>query len=395
LEIERASVNIVPGRPRGTDAVDVSWLSTALLIVLLAGCVAQPARDPASEKARGDSDAARQLYAGQPAVVHATEFPVASAAEGIQRGDEAWRAGKLDLAVYLYVQALAFDAGTPGPFLKIGAIHEQLGNRSLAEKAYEFALERKPDDAAASERLGLLYLQSARDGDTRGLFERAISLEPNRWRSHNGLGILADRRKDFVEAIGHYDRALQIEPKAAPVMNNRGYSRFLAGDPVGAEADLKEAIRLGARDSAWTNLGKVQASQARYEDALESFLHAMDVPHAYNLLGEAAMESGDDTVARKYFASANSASPRYFEEAQKNLSLVNERLAKSAERLSMVVRTDSQVYSTKGFVIGMVREGLRVPVLTTHKAFSQIRFRDLYGMDQVGWISSTDLIERL
>jgi len=395
LEIERASVNIVPGRPRGTNAVAVIWTSTVLLIVLLGGCAAQPAKDPAAETMHGDKNAASQLYAGQPTVVHATEFPVASAAEGIQRGDEAWRAGKLDLAVYLYVQALAFDASTPGPFLKIGAIHEQLGNRTLAEKAYEFALERQPNDAAASERLGLLYLQSARNDATHALFERAISLEPNRWRSHNGLGILADRRKDYAAAIGHYDRALEIEPKAAPVMNNRGYSRFLAGEPASAAADLKEAIRLGARDGAWTNLGKVQASQARYEDALESFLHAMDVPHAYNLLGEAAMESGDDAVARRYFASANSASPRYFEEAQKNLSLVNERLAKSAERLSMVVRTDSHVYSTKGFVIGMVRQGLRVPVLRTHKDFSQIRFRDLYGTDQVGWISSTALVERL
>ena len=33
-----------------------------------------------------------------------------SAAEGVQRGDEAWRQGKLDLAVYLYVQSLAYDA---------------------------------------------------------------------------------------------------------------------------------------------------------------------------------------------------------------------------------------------------------------------------------------------
>jgi tetratricopeptide (TPR) repeat protein len=337
-----------------------------LLIALLGGCAGQPGREQVAEASNGDRNAASQLYAGQPAVVHATEFPVASAAEGIQRGDEAWRAGKFDLAIYLYVQALAF----------------------------EFALERQPDDAAASERLGLLYLQSARDTQTQALFERAVSLQPNRWRSHNGLGILADRRRDFAAAIGHYDRALEIEPKAAPVMNNRGYSRFLAGDPVAAETDLKEAIRLGASDGAWTNLGKVQASQARYEEALQSFLQTMDLPHAYNLLGEAAMEGGDYIVAQRYFTTAISASPRYFGEAQKNLALVNERLAKRFEGPTMKVRTDSNVYS-KGVVIGKVRQGLRVPVLATQNAISLIRFRDGLGTDLVGWIPTSALEEHL
>ncbi|MDH5580211.1 MAG: tetratricopeptide repeat protein, partial [Betaproteobacteria bacterium] len=106
----------------------------ALLIMLLAGCATQLNRSPAAAGAtQGDKNAASQLYAGQPAIVHATEFPVGSAAEGIQRGDAAWRAGKLDLAIYLYVQSLAFDASDPEPFLKIGSIHEQLGNRALAE----------------------------------------------------------------------------------------------------------------------------------------------------------------------------------------------------------------------------------------------------------------------
>src|SRR4030095_15405501 len=90
-------------------------------------------------------ESAGQLYEGEPAVVHATEFPVASAAEGIARGADAWRAGHLDLAIYLYVQSLAFDRKSPEPYLKIGAIHERRGNRALAEKAFENALSLAPN----------------------------------------------------------------------------------------------------------------------------------------------------------------------------------------------------------------------------------------------------------
>jgi tetratricopeptide (TPR) repeat protein len=304
--------------------------STRLLatipLVVMAGCAGQAATTT-PDAPRGDRQAASQLYAGQPAIVHATEFPVGSAAEGVARGDEAWRQGKLDLAVYLYVQSLAYDATASGPFLKIGAIHERLGNRALAEKAFELALERAPDLAAAHERLGLLYLQSRRDDEAAPQFERALDLDANRWQSHNGLGIAADRRHDYRAAIAHYDKALLLAPGTAVVLNNRGYSRYLGGDLAGAEGDFREAIRLGALAGTWTNLGEVLAKQKRYPEALESFLKEADVADAYNLLGEFAMANRDYSSAQDYFKSAISASPRYFEAAQKNLALANERLA--------------------------------------------------------------------
>ena len=130
------------------------WAS--LLIPLLAGCASQPADPAAQARAEQSKKAAKaaadELYAGEPTVVHGTEYPVVSAADGIQRGDDAFRAGKPDLALYLYVESLKFDSTSPEPFLRIGAIHEQRGNRAKAEKAYELALERRPDIAAARER---------------------------------------------------------------------------------------------------------------------------------------------------------------------------------------------------------------------------------------------------
>jgi len=364
---------------------------SALGLTLLAGCAGQAATTT-PDTGRGDKQAAKELYAGQPAVVHATEYPVGSAAEGIARGDDAWRQGKLDLAVYLYVQSLAYDASVADPFLKIGAIHERLGNPALAEKAFELALERDPENAAACERLGLLYLQSQKNDAARALFERAIALDPDRWLSHNGLGIAADRRGDFTAAIAHYDTALVLEPRAATVVNNRGYSRYLAGDLTGAEADFSEAIRLGALSGTWTNLGKVQAKQARYAQALESFLKETDMAHAYNLLGEVAMQRADYVSAQKYFASAVSASPRYFKAAQENLGIVNERLAEPGGHPTRIARSDANVYA-KGAIVGTVRRGLPVSVLHTQGTYSLVKFRDPKGADLMGWVPSASLGE--
>ncbi len=369
-----------------TRSVGLLW------VLVLSGCATQPAPDAAQQQvAQANKEAASQLYSSESAVLHATEYPVASAAEGVQRGDLAWREGKPELAIYLYVQALAFDATSAEPLFKIGAVHEQLGNRALAAKAYQLGLERQPNHAGACERLGLLELQDGRTDEAAALFKRALDLDPKRWRSLNGLGVVADRRGDFKTAIAHYDRALEMEPGAASVLNNRGYSRYLAGDLPGAESDLKAAIRLGAGTGAWTNLGKVQARQGRYPEALESLTREMDTANAYNVLGEAAMESGDYSRAKRYFESAISAAPRYFEAAQRNLALANERLLASPTTASTkVVVTDTPVVSD-GAVIGLVERNDRVEVLRTQSGSTLVRFRNRTGADHMGWVPSTSL----
>jgi Flp pilus assembly protein TadD len=295
--------------------------ATLFVGLLLAGCASAP------EKPQDAERAPMELYAGQPQAVHATEFPVASSAEGVQRGDTAWREGKLELAVYLYIQALQFEPGDAATLRKIGAIHEKLSNRKLARRAFEMALSYGGPDAATLERLGLLYVQDGENVHAWKLLTHAIALDNKRWRAHDGLGVLADRCGDYAEAITHYDAALQLEPTAAAVLNNRGYSKYLAGDLKGAESDLKEAISLGPVPLAWVNLGKVQAKARRYGAAFKTFLNTLDTARAYNAVGEGAMGNGDMEIAKTYFENATNAAPSYFEQAYKNLALANEALA--------------------------------------------------------------------
>jgi Flp pilus assembly protein TadD len=299
-------------------SLPVSILGCAL--VFLGGCASTPADTAPIAKAPAD------LYAGQPATVHATEYPVTAAVEGVQRGDVAWQQGNLDLAIYLYVQALQFEPNDAATLRKIGAIHESRNNRTLARKAFELALTRGGEHVATMERLGLIYLQDEHNDQAHALLARVVELDPQRWRSYNGLGVLADRRGQHTDALVKYGAALIVEPKAGVVYNNRGYSKFLDGDLVGAEKDLREAIRLGSSERAWLNLGKVQAKARQYGVAFKSFLETLDTAHAYNEVGEAAMRNGDHQIAKAYFENATNASPIYFEQAHKNLAVANEEL---------------------------------------------------------------------
>ena len=152
--------------------------------------------------------------------------------------------------------------------------------------------------------------------------------DPQRWRSYNGLGILADRRSEYASAEQHYDRAHLLQPDNASVVNNRGYSHYLAGKLLRRGGGPSVRRRSSARPlGTWTNLGKVLAKQGRYEEALESLLKEADTAHAYNALGEVAREVGDLQMARQHFNDAIGAAPRYFPEAQENLAEVDEQLA--------------------------------------------------------------------
>lgn len=365
----------------------------ALGVVLLGGCASNSTRDDVVKAPQGDRTAAGQLYAGKPAIVHATEFPVASAAEGIQRGDEAWRLGKLDLAVYLYVQSIAYDAASPDPFLKIGSIHERLGNPALAAKAFELALERDPGNPAAHERLGLLYLSAKNDPGAEQHLSKAVELDASRWQSHDGLGILAERRSDFAHAIAKFDTANRLEPRAATVVAHRGHTRYLAQDYEGAERDLKLAISLGAPAGAWTSLARSQARQGRYEEARESLLKEVDLARAYNELGKVALDTGDPLRARDYFADAISASPRYFEAAVANLALANQQIEAAGRHPTRVTTQDAKVYA-KGVYIGQVGRGREVAVLFTQGPYTLVRYQGADGADQTGWVTSAVLAEQ-
>ena len=361
-----------------------------LIALALAGCSGAPTRPDEAAPARADRAAVEKLYDGQPAAVHATEFPVASAAEGMARGDQAWRKGQLDLAVYLYVQSLAYDAKNPEPLLRIGAIHERRGNRALAERAFEMALQLDPENPGINERLGLLYLEANRDVAARPLLERAITLDDKRWQSHNGLGIAADRRKDFAAAISHYDAAHVLEPRAVTVVNNRGYSRYLAGDFTGAEADFRTALQMGGHPGTWTNLGRALARQGRFEDALESFKKEADAAHAYNLLGEEALEAGKLIQARDFFAQAISAAPRHFQAAHENLELANERIEAAGDHPTRVTTSNAKVFA-KGTYVGELTLGREVAVLFNQGNYSLVRYQEPDGSERTGWVTSNIL----
>jgi Flp pilus assembly protein TadD len=296
----------------------------AALVSLVAACATTGA-PPAPAAA----DATPALYAGRSTTTFGTQLPVSSAAEADARARATAAKGDVDMTLYYLLHAAELAPRDAGPLLKVGMIHESRGRLAMARSAYELGLTRQPDHRALLERVGLVCVQLGDDERAAAVLQPLAEGPDPTWQVHNALGIVADRAGRHADAIARFDRALVLEPKAAPVLNNRGWSRLSAGDVAGAEQDFRAALAITELSSARANLGTVQARQGRYSAALDNLLRVFDVPESLNRIGEAALANGDLTIAHDFFERAAEASPRWFQKAHANLLVADARLAET------------------------------------------------------------------
>ena len=299
-------------------------VATALCI---GGCAGVAARPDAGVKGLTETGAPAQV--SEQASMR-DRLAVASADEGLRRGDAAYRAGRSEEAAYLYMQAAQLAPTDAAPLIRLGVVQEQKRNLPLAIRAYDMALAREPGNVVAADHLGLALAQTADVARAKTVLQGLVDRGEASWHVHNALGVIAQREGDAGAARAHFDAALEREPRAASVFNNRGYLRLLQGDLPGARGDLETALALGEGDRPRANLGTVYARQGEYARALEVLLPTVPRPEALNRVGEAALKNGDYRAAYAFFERAAAASPTYFERAHANMTVAEAHLEQAA-----------------------------------------------------------------
>ena len=249
--------------------------------------------------------------------------------EARSRAAEALAKGDTDLALRSYVEAADLDPNDADSLYQIGAIYEQRGDLVLAARAYARAVHVDPQHARALEALGLRYFDDKQLEEARPLLEQAVAASPERWRSHNALGVIADSKGEHAVAATHYAAALAIRPGATAVLNNRGYSSYLAGNLAAAERDFRAVLTVDPEyQRAWQNLGLIYARRGDYMTAVDTISRVVSRHVATNDVGYIAMVSGDYGYAELLFGEAIRLSPVYYETANQNLAELRRRRAR-------------------------------------------------------------------
>jgi Flp pilus assembly protein TadD len=290
---------------RSAQSLHATLTTLAMCCAALYGCASAPERD-------------RSNATGE--VVDSSVDEVTAQAE------EARAKGDLDLALQLYVQRAELDPTDADALFEIGAIYETRGDGPLAARAYMRAVQIEPRHSRALEGLGLRYFAERQLEDARALLQRAVDADDTLWRSHNALGLIADALGRHSEAAGHYAAALALRPGSAAILNNRGYSRYLAGSLDAAERDFRAALAAEpGYGKAWQNLGLLFARRRDYPAALAALERVVAEHVAANDVGYIAMLSGDFGTAERLFAEAIRLSPRFYQTASDNAAELRRR----------------------------------------------------------------------
>ncbi len=290
-------------------------LPVLLAGALLAGCASTP---PTSTDG---GDEYGVFYEGESAATYSTAFPVNSPEEAYRNGDTAAQGGDYDRALFEYIRGLRLEKKPSADVLyKIGGIHHSRNNYRLAGLAYLWVLEIEPEHVLAGTGMGVLYLEQRQYEAAKTRLESVVNTsEPAPWRAYNALGILADMDDEAGKAMQYYLKALAANPGSPLVLNNLGYSRYLAGDWAGARKALQQALKADTGyELAWRNLGLVHAREKNYGAALEALGRTGDESEAYNDVGYVSMMAGDYAQALSFFSKAMYLSPAFYVTASEN-----------------------------------------------------------------------------
>jgi Flp pilus assembly protein TadD len=157
--------------------------------------------------------------------------------------------------------------------------------------------------------------------------KRVVQLNPGRWRSWNGLGVLADLRRDFVTAQRYYQKALLVLPDHPQLLNNRAFSMMMLHRYAEAEVLLRKAVRHAPDDvRVLNNLAWCLAARQHYAEAYKLLQPHIQPAMASNNVGYVAMLQGDYPAAVHYFKQALELSPVFYDRAANNLADAQRRM---------------------------------------------------------------------
>lgn len=272
------------------------WTPVLLATLLLQGCASQKLKDPATP--------ARDTVA-----------------EAITAGDASYARGEFEDALISYVKAGSTQSARPDLLLRIARTQSQLKQNDLAADAYARVLQKQPDNAEASEGLGLILLQRGQRPAASQLLQTALKGNPQSWRAYNGLGVLSDLAGDYPAAAKLYAQANRLNPHQPQVLNNLGYSRYLAGDYGQALGYFRSALNSAPDDpKAWSNLGLLYARQSQYPQAIAAFSQIMSPAQAHYSTAYVCMLAHREQDAARLYQQAIALAPSYYDAAYRGLA---------------------------------------------------------------------------
>ncbi|NNJ91727.1 MAG: tetratricopeptide repeat protein [Gammaproteobacteria bacterium] len=164
----------------------------------------------------------------------------------------------------------------------------------------------------------------------KGLYLKAIELNPNYGQAYNNLGNVFSDLGNLSEAEDVYRKALELIPDHPMILNNLGNCLHACGLNEEAESLLNKAIKISPNDPvAYSNLGNVFRELGKVNEAVNAFKKAIElnpnIEQVHVNFGNTLKALKDFNGAIQAFEKAIDINPGY-SEAYASLSDIYEKL---------------------------------------------------------------------
>jgi len=305
---------------------------SCITVLVLSACSRQPIKSSVDDAADNSAN-----------ILNLLDPSVTSEAEAFAKGEAALADGKTDNALFYYVKTLQYNKKNTQALEKIALIQSRGQHPELARNVYKEILSIDNTNAFANENLGLSLLENGNAVQAKGYLAQAVKHSNRQWKSHNGLGVIADLEHNSAEAIAHYEAALAIQPSNPLLLNNLGYSHYLAGDEATARQFFNQALSLdNTFKRAINNLALIEIKHGAFPSAAALLNRIMSPHESFNTIGYVCMINGQYEAAEEYLRRAIDESPVYFPKAQENLNTLSSLMSGRPSNVTPAQQTPLQ-----------------------------------------------------
>jgi tetratricopeptide (TPR) repeat protein len=179
------------------------------------------------------------------------------------------------LAVEWIARAIRQDP-QPKFLLTLGTILWQSGRREEALKAFEKAVQLKPDSADLWKKLGDMLVEAGRPADALLSFQQVLKLDPHRWDVLQNCAIMLHRLGRLEEALSCFNLCDALQPNHVPTLSIRAMCLYGLKRFAEASTDTRLAQALDPTNAELcNNIGILLRSHGRDKEALEWFDRAL------------------------------------------------------------------------------------------------------------------------
>lgn len=189
---------------------------------------------------------------------------------------------------------------------------ELLGKNQFAEAAANFKSYTEYDNLneEAWRQLGLCYLNLGEWENARIALENAININPESHIGYSYLGVYFARQNNAVKAMELFEKAISLKVNHSFAYQQLGNIQFQTQQYAKAIENLESAMNyVGRPDPQSLNLiGACYSNLRNFDLAIKYFSQAIQMnpnfADAYQNLGLAMQQKGDNQKAQKYFQKA-------------------------------------------------------------------------------------------